>query len=40
LVYSTCTTNVIENEMVLAAVLEKFGEHIALMPIPIDQKAD
>lgn len=40
LVYSTCTTNVIENEMVVASVLKKFWESIGLFSIEIDQKSD
>jgi 16S rRNA C967 or C1407 C5-methylase (RsmB/RsmF family) len=39
LVYSTCTTNVIENEMVVASVLEFFGEGVELVNVNITEKA-
>ena len=40
LVYSTCTTNVIENELVVAKVLERFGDAIELLDVEINQKSE
>lgn len=40
LVYSTCTTNPLENECVISVVLEKCGDVIELLPVPLDEKSD
>jgi hypothetical protein len=40
LVYSTCTLNALENEQVIAAVLEQFPNQIELLPVEINQKSD
>ena len=40
LVYSTCTTNPLENECVISVVLEKCGDIIELLPVPLDEKSD
>jgi 16S rRNA C967 or C1407 C5-methylase (RsmB/RsmF family) len=39
LVYATCTTNVIENEMVVASALEFFGDAVELVSVDIAEKA-
>ena len=40
LVYSTCTTNVLENEYVVSEVLKQYGDKIELLNIPLDEKSD
>jgi len=40
LVYSTCTTNVLENEYVVSEVLKKYWDKIELLPVPLDEKSD
>ena len=40
LVYSTCTTNVLENEYVVSEVLKKYWNKIELLNIPLDEKSD
>lgn len=40
LVYSTCTTNPLENECVISAVLEKSEDVIELLPVLLDEKSD
>jgi len=40
LVYSTCTTNPLENECVISVVLEKYWDSIELLPVPLDEKSD
>ncbi|MDR2415254.1 MAG: RsmB/NOP family class I SAM-dependent RNA methyltransferase [Candidatus Peribacteria bacterium] len=39
LVYSTCTTNTIENEGVVASVLETLGDCVELMNVNIEEKS-
>jgi len=38
-VYSTCTTNVIENEGVIVSILEEWGESVELMNVEIEEKS-
>ena len=38
--YSTCTTNVIENEEVVAKVLEALGESVELMHVEVEEKSE
>ena len=40
LVYSTCTTNVLENEYVVSEVLKEYWDEIELLPVPLDEKSD
>lgn len=40
LVYSTCTTNVLENEYVVSEVLKQYWDKIELLNIPLDEKSD
>ena len=40
LVYSTCTTNVLENEYVVSEVLKEYWGKIELLPVPLDEKSD
>ena len=40
LVYSTCTTNILENEYVVSEVLEEYWDKIELLPVPLDEKSD
>jgi len=40
LVYSTCTTNVLENEYVVSEVLKEYWNKIELLPVPLDEKSD
>ena len=40
LVYSTCTTNVLENEYVVSEVLKQYWDKIELLDIPIDEKSE
>ena len=40
LVYSTCTTNVLENEYVVLEVLKKYWDKIELLPVPLEEKSD
>ena len=40
LVYSTCTTNVLENEYVVSEVLKDYWDKIELLPVPLDEKSD
>ena len=40
LVYSTCTTNVLENEYVVSEVLKKYWDKIELLPVPLEEKSD
>ena len=40
LVYSTCTTNVLENEYVVSEVLKQYWDKIELFPVPLDEKSD
>ena len=40
LVYSTCTTNVLENEYVVSEVLKKYDDKIELLEIPLNEKSD
>ena len=40
LVYSTCTTNVLENEYVVSEVLKEYWDQIELLPVPLDEKSD
>ena len=40
LVYSTCTTNVLENEYVVLEVLEEYWDKIELLEIPLKEKSD
>ena len=37
LVYSTCTTNVLENECVISEVLKKCGDSLELLEVPLDE---
>ena len=39
LVYSTCTTNVLENEYVISEVLKECWDNIELLDVPLDQKS-
>ncbi|MDR0607991.1 MAG: hypothetical protein LBG52_06735 [Candidatus Peribacteria bacterium] len=39
MVYSTCTTNVIENEGVIASILETLGDSIELLNVEIEEKS-
>lgn len=39
LVYSTCTTNVLENEYVISEVLKKYWDKIELLDVPLDEKS-
>lgn len=39
LVYSTCTTNVLENEIVVFNILKKYWEDIELLNVEIEQKS-
>ncbi|MDR3168859.1 MAG: hypothetical protein LBU27_03765 [Candidatus Peribacteria bacterium] len=39
MVYSTCTTNVIENEGVIADVLEILGDKVELLNVEIEEKS-
>jgi len=38
LVYSTCTTNVLENECVVSSVIEQCWDKIQLLEVPLDEK--
>ena len=40
LVYSTCTTNVLENEYVISEVLKEYWDKIELLPVPLHEKSD
>ena len=40
LVYSTCTTNVLENEYVVSEVLKEYWDKIELLQVPLDEKSD
>jgi len=40
LVYSTCTTNILENEYVVSEVLKEYWDNIELLPVPLDEKSD
>ena len=40
LVYSTCTTNVIENESVVSEVIKQFWDKIQLLEVPLDEKSN
>ena len=40
LVYSTCTTNVLENEYVVSEILKQYWDKIELLNIPLDEKSD
>ena len=40
LVYSTCTTNVLENEYVISEVLKQYWDAVQLMEVPLDEKSD
>ena len=40
LVYSTCTTNVLENEYVVSKVLKQYSDKIELLNIPLDEKSE
>jgi 16S rRNA C967 or C1407 C5-methylase (RsmB/RsmF family) len=40
LVYSTCTTNVLENEYVVSEVLKEHSDKIELLEIPLKEKSD
>ncbi len=40
LVYSTCTTNVLENEYVVSEVLKQYWDKIELLPVPLEEKSD
>ena len=40
LVYSTCTTNVLENEYVVSKVLKEYWDKIELLEIPLKEKSD
>ncbi len=40
LVYSTCTTNVLENEYVVSEVLKQYWDKIELLPVPLNEKSD
>ena len=40
LVYSTCTTNVLENEYVVSEVLKEYWDKIELLPVLLDEKSD
>jgi len=40
LVYSTCTTNVLENEYVISEVLKEYWDRIELLEIPLKEKSD
>jgi len=40
LVYSTCTTNVLENEYVVSEVLKEYWDKIELLPVPLYEKSD
>lgn len=39
LVYSTCTTNVLENEYVISEVLKEYWNKIELLEVPLNQKS-
>ena len=39
LVYSTCTTNVLENEYVISEVLKQYWDKIELLNVPLDEKS-
>lgn len=38
--YSTCTTNVLENEGVVASILEELGESVELVNVEIEEKSE
>lgn len=40
LVYSTCTTNVLENEYVISNVLREYWNSIKLIEVPLDEKSN
>jgi 16S rRNA C967 or C1407 C5-methylase (RsmB/RsmF family) len=40
LVYSTCTTNVLENEYVVSEILKQYWDNIELLEAPIDEKSN
>jgi hypothetical protein len=40
LVYSTCTTNVLENEYVVSEVIKQYWDEIELLPVPLDEKSN
>ena len=40
LVYSTCTTNILENEYVISEVLKEYWDKTELLPVPLDEKSD
>jgi 16S rRNA C967 or C1407 C5-methylase (RsmB/RsmF family) len=40
LVYSTCTTNVLENEYVVSEVLKQYSDWIELLKVPLNEKSD
>jgi hypothetical protein len=37
-VYSTCTTNIFENEGVIATILAEYGDVVELLPVEIEEK--
>ena len=39
LVYSTCTTNVLENEYVVSEVLKQYWDKIELLEVPLDEES-
>ena len=40
LIYSTCTTNILENEYVVSTVLEQYSDSVELINVPLDEKSD
>ena len=40
LVYSTCTTNILENEYVVSEVLKEYWDKVELLEIPLKEKSD
>ena len=40
LVYSTCTTNILENEYVVSEILKEYWDKIELLPVPLKEKSD
>ena len=39
LIYSTCTTNVLENEYVVSEVLKQYWDKVQLLDVPLDEKS-